>query len=289
MNTLDAARAVAFGRAGAPQNRSPLLETRVRDAKLATLGADHPGTLSTTDFDIAVQYWSTKQLDKSVPLFENLLKWNEAKLGRQHYETQRMVGNLGVNYKDSGRVDKAIPHYSKRPTARGIDSRTSAGSVPHSWKPTRRPADRPRSRSAGPGTIVVSQRKDCPRTARTWLDALAQSSVFLLQIKAYTDAETILRECLAVREKTQPDLWSTFSTKSMLGGALLGQKKYTEAEPLLVAGYQMMKRREATIPPFQSDRLTEATEPLPCNSIRLPTSPTKRPNGARNRRPESRQ
>jgi len=48
----------------------------------------------------------------------------------------------------------------------------------------------------------------------------------------------------------------------MLGGALLGQKKYADAEPLLVAGYEGMKQHEATIPPQRKDRLPEALERL---------------------------
>jgi hypothetical protein len=46
----------------------------------------------------------------------------------------------------------------------------------------------------------------------------------------------------------------------MLGNALLGQKKYAEAEPLLIAGYEGMKQREATIPPEGKPRVTEALE-----------------------------
>jgi hypothetical protein len=38
----------------------------------------------------------------------------------------------------------------------------------------------------------------------------------------------------------------------------VGQKKYAEAEPLLLAGYEGMKKREATIPPQGMDRLPEA-------------------------------
>jgi hypothetical protein len=44
----------------------------------------------------------------------------------------------------------------------------------------------------------------------------------------------------------------------MLGGALLGQKKYAEAEPLLLAGYQGMKQRQQSIPPQGKIRLPEA-------------------------------
>ncbi len=58
------------------------------------------------------------------------------------------------------------------------------------------------------------------------------------------EAEPLLRECLAIREKALPDNWLTFNTRSMLGGLLLGQKKYEEAEPLLLAGYEGMKERE---------------------------------------------
>src|SRR5260370_14354124 len=70
-----------------------------------------------------------------------------------------------------------------------------------------------------------------------YADALATLGLDLLHQKKWTDAEPLLRECLAIREKTQPDVWSTVNTKSLLGGSLLGPKKYAEAEPLLLAGY----------------------------------------------------
>jgi eukaryotic-like serine/threonine-protein kinase len=42
-------------------------------------------------------------------------------------------------------------------------------------------------------------------------------------------------------------------------GSLLGQKKYAEAEPLILSGYEGMKTREASIPPQHKPRLTQAT------------------------------
>ena len=64
------------------------------------------------------------------------------------------------------------------------------------------------------------------------------------------DAEPLLRECLVIREKTAADAWTTFNTKSLLGGSLLGQKNLPpdDAEPLLLAGYEGMKEREDKIP-----------------------------------------
>jgi hypothetical protein len=44
----------------------------------------------------------------------------------------------------------------------------------------------------------------------------------------------------------------------MLGGALLGQKKYADAEPLLLQGFEGMQQRAATIPPSFKRLLTDA-------------------------------
>jgi hypothetical protein len=41
---------------------------------------------------------------------------------------------------------------------------------------------------------------------------------------------------------------------------LLGQKRYTQAEPLLLEGYEGMKQREAIMHANQRRRLTEAGE-----------------------------
>ena len=79
-------------------------------------------------------------------------------------------------------------------------------------------------------------------------DALAELGQNLLAQKKWTDAEPLLREALTIREKTQPDAWTTFNTQSLLGGTLLGQKKHADAEPLLLKGYEGMKAREKAVP-----------------------------------------
>jgi hypothetical protein len=89
---------------------------------------------------------------------------------------------------------------------------------------------------------------------------MAVRGLSLVRQGKWTEAEAILRECLAIREKVQPDVWNTFNARSRLGGSLLGQKKYAEAEPLIVSGYQGMKAREARIPPPSKPSFTEAAE-----------------------------
>ena len=105
-------------------------------------------------------------------------------------------------------------------------------------------------------------RKTLPKDSPELGGLLAGICMSLLQQKKWTEAEPLIRECLAIREKAQPDVWSTFNTQSLLGGAMLGQKKYVEAEPLLRKGFEGMKQREKTIPPAGSTRLPEALDRL---------------------------
>jgi hypothetical protein len=41
-----------------------------------------------------------------------------------------------------------------------------------------------------------------------------------------------VRECPSIREKTEPDAWTTFNTRSRLGALLLSHEKLDEAETL---------------------------------------------------------
>jgi hypothetical protein len=70
-----------------------------------------------------------------------------------------------------------------------------------------------------------------------------------------------LRKLAAVRLANEAP-GNTLDATALLGGALLGQKKYADAEPLLVKGYEGMKAREKTIPKAGKVRLIEAAERL---------------------------
>jgi eukaryotic-like serine/threonine-protein kinase len=232
---------------------------RVRDGQIATLGPDHLETLRTIG-NMAALYWSTKRLDKSVPLFEDVLKRREAKFGRRHVETQQTVANLGVNYKDAGRLKEAIPLLEEAyQAAKRLPTLDFA-------RPQLIDAYMMAGENAKLADLLQEQlpeaRKALPKDSPQLAGLLAQIGTSLLQQKKWNEAEPLLRECLAIREKAQPDVWSTFNTKSMLGGARLGKSKYADAGPLLIAGYEGMKQREAAIPEPAKVRLTEALERL---------------------------
>ena len=68
-------------------------------------------------------------------------------------------------------------------------------------------------------------------------------------------AESMWRQIVAIYETILPDDWITSYSRSMLGDVLLGQKKFAEAERLLLAGYEGMKMREPKISGPSSSRL----------------------------------
>jgi hypothetical protein len=93
--------------------------------------------------------------------------------------------------------------------------------------------------------------------------------------KRCVEAQTHLRQCLQVWEKWLPHgghYWLGLSrqgaarecafAKCLLGASLLGQKKYNEAEPLLLEGYEGLtlpqQARDAGPTPFVQRRRAEA-------------------------------
>jgi hypothetical protein len=63
----------------------------------------------------------------------------------------------------------------------------------------------------------------------------------------FVKSEPLAREAVAFFRKNQPDEWQRFRAESLLGASLAGQKKYSEAEPLLLEGYQGMVARKERI------------------------------------------
>ena len=97
-------------------------------------------------------------------------------------------------------------------------------------------------------------RPEDPRNATM----MATLGLILLEQRKWDEAESVLQPCLAFRESRQPDDWSTFDTRSAIGECRLGQARFAEAEPLIVAGYEGMKAREAKIPAQHRPRLAQA-------------------------------
>jgi serine/threonine protein kinase len=63
----------------------------------------------------------------------------------------------------------------------------------------------------------------------------------------FTEAETLAREALAFYAGKRPDDWRRYEAENLLGASLADEKKFSEAETLLVGGYQGMVARKNKI------------------------------------------
>jgi hypothetical protein len=93
-------------------------------------------------------------------------------------------------------------------------------------------------------------------------DTLASLGRVRLKQQKYAEAEAALRDALRVYEKIASDGWERYHCESMLGDGLTGQKKYAEAEPFVVSGYEGMTQRQATMWAENRSVLEDAKESI---------------------------
>jgi tetratricopeptide (TPR) repeat protein len=190
--------------AGRVVDALPLLESTLKLQK-AKLGADHPHTLMTMNA-LALAYQAAGRSAEAVPLAEGTLRLRQASLGKDHPYTLISMDTLALAFQSAGRLDDAI----------GLFQETQQ------LKATKLGADH-------------------PETLKTMNNLAAACD----RAKQFAKAQAQFNDVLAARQRRlgagHPD---TLDTVARLGNNLLEQKKYAEAEPLLQAAYDGLKKIE---------------------------------------------
>jgi serine/threonine protein kinase len=253
--------ATAYNSAGRTAEAIPLLEANLKLFE-SKLGPDHPHTLTSRN-SLATAYWSAGRTAEAIALHEGTLKPREAKLGPDHPDTLVSRNNLAAAYQTAGRNEDAITLHQANLKQMELNlgpdhpnTRASRGNLARAYQAAGRLTD---ALPLFEGTLRRLQAQlgaDHPRTLQT-LNSLAGA---YLEARRWAEAERTARECLSLRAKQPPDDWWRYQTMSQLGAALAGQTKYAEAEPLILAGYEGLKAREAKIPAPNKPCLTEAAD-----------------------------
>jgi tetratricopeptide (TPR) repeat protein len=84
----------------------------------------------------------------------------------------------------------------------------------------------------------------------------------LLKQSQGAEAEAILSKVLKLSRQNEPMAWTTFNTASMLGEALLQQKKYDPSEKLLKEGFEGLLRATSNAPLEAHERRMDAAQRL---------------------------
>jgi eukaryotic-like serine/threonine-protein kinase len=212
----------------------------------ANLGHDHPLTKQLTR-NLMQVYYGASEFEKALPyyleMYQSLLK----KEGAQAIGTVLAMRDLAEVYSRLKRYSQAEPLFLR--ALEGLEGRPKDDPIVVLTKCYLADmyAAQKRYHKADPllkENLDISRRKfghSHPEVARL----LARLGQNRLMQGEYAAAEPLLRECLAIRAAKLPDVWLTFHARSQLGGSLIGQKKYAEAEPLVLTGYEGMQAREA--------------------------------------------
>ncbi len=110
---------------------------------------------------------------------------------------------------------------------------------------------------------VVSMHRAGPDSSPFRLaGSLLDLGINLLKQNKFAEAESVLRECVGLLAEHTPEEWKAFEARSCLGESLLGQKRFADAEPLLLSGDEGLRQRDALIPPLFKPVEREAMERL---------------------------
>jgi hypothetical protein len=229
--------------------------------RLTRAGADDPDVVAAWN-GLGVACWQMKRFDQSVPAFERVhAAWRKS-LGERHPTTLQAQVNLGVNYRDAGRPQDAIPLLEQAERAGRADPplwRWARGELLAAYVAARKTPEGTKLAKE----LLAEARREHAAGSLELASALAQDGAALVELGHCDDAEPVLREVLRLRERLEPEAWTTFNARSLLGGALAGQKKYADARPLLEQGFAGLKARAEQIPePYRAPRLGEAADRL---------------------------
>ena len=229
----------------------PILEEALLLLK-ETAGYENPNTLSVMN-NLALAYDASGNRERALPLYEEALRIRRKELGDDHADTILSMNNLGISLRELGRMDEAV-RLMEEAYRRGRNmpfGMTIGNGLLNTYVLAGRAADAARLAAE----LIAVVRRDLPAESPQLAAQLALYGLLLEKVKAYAEAEPLVRESLAVRTRHQPDDWTTFNTRSLLGGVLMGQGMHAEAEPLLREGYEGLKQRVASILPQGLPRL----------------------------------
>ncbi|MBK8793061.1 MAG: tetratricopeptide repeat protein [Holophaga sp.] len=198
------------------------LHVQALEISRRVLGPDHPDTLN-------AMYWLANAISlqgnhaEAEALCQKVLEARRLTLGAEHPDTLATLTSLATFYQKQGRF----------PEAETCATQALAG----------------RRKALGPDHIDT-------------LDGTAVLGLAYLAQGKFMECEALLRSSLPLERQKRPEEWRRFHATSLLGASLAGQKKYAEAEPLLIEGCQGMVARKPHMAVPDLDYLNRAFDQL---------------------------
>ncbi len=214
------------------------------------LGAEHPTTLNAMN-NLAVAYQDQRKFDEAAGLFAQILEISRRVVGAEHPNTLRSMNNLAAVDRGAGRLAEAESLYletlriSRRTLGEEhLDTLRYQQNLGTIYLLEQKFSE---AESIFATVLIVRQRLLGPEHAET-LIALENLGVALSQQRRFADAEKHLRSLLEIRTRLSPGTWREAAASGEVGEVLAGERRFAEAEPLLLAAYEALKTDADKIP-----------------------------------------
>ena len=261
---LDAA---AFSEEGSDSQLKQAIDllVSVRDAYVRQLSIEHPDTLQAINL-LAFAYYKNGQLTEAAEQFDRVLKYASKMTGPNYPDPILTAHNVATILKKQGQKQRSVElhlevakyleqndfkHHDALDLMIGLCNDFEELGLFAEAEPWRRHVVVALVQKEGEGTESKQYTREASFLSRN-----------LLKQKKWSDAAIVLSKLYPIRQKNEGGTPGCFNTQSMYGGALLGEKKYKEAESLLVEGYQGLKAKADVIPRDSQFIIAEAGQRL---------------------------
>ena len=233
-------------RAQGKDARAETLYSQTLEIRRRVLGLEHPDTLTSMN-NLANVYWSHGKYAQAEALYSQAMEIQRRVLGPEHPDTLLSMGNLADTYAKEGKYAQAEALFRQTMET----SRRVLGPEHHKtlaflsdFASMYQRQGRYALAQTHAAEVLVGRRHALGRENSDTMQSADDLALAYHSQGKFTESEPLAREVLEFNQKKQPDGWQRFRAECLLGASLAGQKKYAEAEPLLLEGYQGMLARK---------------------------------------------
>jgi tetratricopeptide (TPR) repeat protein/predicted Ser/Thr protein kinase len=223
-------------------SQAEVLYAQVIDIRKRSMGPEHPDTLVSMA-NLGSSYNNDGKFAEAAPLFERVVSASTRVMGPDNMDTLNAMENLGMAYSGEGQaargealISEALEHKRKvygaehpgtlRCEYHLVDAYASHGDLVHAER-------------YAVDLLALERHKKGADSGDAASAQMELAQIYALEGKD-AQAEPLARGAAAVFKNEPADNWNRVMAETILGASLKGEKKYAEAEPLLLHGYRAL-------------------------------------------------
>lgn len=224
------------------------------------LGPEHRGTLATTG-NLALAYQRQGKYADAEPLFLTVLETRRRVMGPEHPDTLVSMHNLAGIQAGQGKYAEAEELYRKTLEIRRrvlspdhpftLETLSAFGRMQQAREQYASAEDFMSQALEGRRRVLGGEHKET-------MQSMVNLALARVSQGKFAECEGLAREAVDIASRKYAGSWERYSAMTLLGASLSKQKKYAEAEPLLVEGYRGLESLQDKASPLDKVQVPRA-------------------------------